>query len=257
MKKLILISGMVLLVTGVWMLTSSAARNDHQPPYTPAGIQVVSKSGNPFISVEDIKNLIARNVDATGDNQGAPAPLQAYQEIVDNNAFVDQAHVYRSINGEIRIDATLRDPLMRIINRQNESYYIDVKGYMFPLSDRHTARVMLVTGAINTSYSPGTTVRREKEQEMGVLSGLYALASHIHNDPFWKAFIDHIVVLPTGKFELIPKNGAHIIEFGHADRIEEKFRNLRVFYQRGLTQIGWNHYGRVNVEFRHQVVCSQ
>ncbi len=256
MKKLNLISGMLLLVTGVWMLTSSAARNDHQPPYKSAGIQVVSKSGNPFICVEDISNLIARNVDATGDSQGSPAPLQTYQDIVDSNAFIDQAHVYRSINGEIRIEATLRDPLMRVINKQNESYYIDLKGTMFPLSDRHTARVMLVTGDINTAYSPGAHVRQEGDHEMEIMRDLYTLATHIYHDPFWNAFIDHIVVLPAGKFELIPKNGAHTIEFGYADRIEEKFRNLHVFYQRGLTQIGWDHYRRVNVEFRRQVVCS-
>ncbi len=261
-KKLLYILLSLALAAGLAVLLGFAASNNLQTPCHRFEIEVISRSGNHFIRAENIRQLATGKLDTLEGKVVGPELLGKLHGIVNNIPYVDKASVYRTINGELKAEATLRDPLLRIINSNNQSYYIDTQGTMFPLSDEYTARVMLATGRITTDYSPGFNVLPSKETKEAspgteTLYDLVRLATFIAGDDFWNAFIDHIVVLPNGKFELTPKNGVHIIEFGEATNIEKKFGKLRKFYANGLSRTGWYHYNRVNVEFNQQVICSR
>ena len=84
---------------------------------------------------------------------------------------------------------------------------------------------------------------------------MFRLASYIARDELWKAQIQQIYVTPSGEFELIPRIGSHIIEFGRADEIEEKFSKLQLLYLQGFNNLGWNLYSRINLKYNNQVVC--
>jgi len=61
----------------------------------------------------------------------------------------------------------------------------------------------------------------------------------------------------ANEFELIPRVGAHLILFGSIDNYERKFRNLKIFYEQGLNNIGWNKYEKINLKFDNQIVCTK
>ncbi len=261
-KKLLYLLLSLALVAGLAVLLGFTTSNNLQTPCHRFEIEVTSRSGNYFIRPELIRQLATEKLATLEGIKVGPELLGKLHGIVNDIPYVYKANVYRTINGELKAEVTLRDPLLRIINSNNQSYYIDTQGTMFPLADEYTARVMLATGRITAAYSPGYNVLPSKEDEeksqgKEVLYDLYKLATFINNDDFWNAFIDHIVVLPNGKLELTPKNGVHIIEFGEATDIENKFGKLRKFYANGLSRVGWYYYNRVNVEFNQQIICSR
>jgi cell division protein FtsQ len=60
-----------------------------------------------------------------------------------------------------------------------------------------------------------------------------------------------------GEFELIPRVGAHIIEFGKAEDIEEKFEKLWILYNEGFYNTGWNQYDKISLKYKNQAVCTK
>ncbi len=260
-RNIIYISLYTLLPAGLIVLMSFAVDRNLQKECSSLHVTVNSRSGNHFIRSESIRENITTSVDSLEGHPPDPHTMQQLRSIVHNIPWVEQANIYRTINGEVKVSATLRDPLFRVINRQNNSFYVDKDGVMFPLSEEHTARVMLATGYINMDYSPGFAIQRGEQEELSekvyTMRKLYNVARFIHDDPFWEAFIDHIHITRNGSLELTPKNGAHIIEFGSPDNLEEKFRKLRLFYRRGLPEVGWHYYSRVNVKFNKQIVCTK
>lgn len=255
-KKALYIVFYVITAGSLIFLAGFAADRSLVMPCTDPHVSMVSRSGNYFINTDSVEQMLTRHLKAIDGAIINPDRLRRIHAIVNNIPYVEHATVFRANTGMLGVDIVLRDPIIRVINRNNESFYIDQNGYLFPLSETHTARVMLATGHINVSYAPDVNIGDHDHEEHPLYS-LYQLAAYINGDQFWKAFIDHIYVMPDGKFELIPKNGAHIIEFGSARQIEDKFSKLIQFYLHGLPEKGWHYYKRINLEYRNQIICSK
>lgn len=90
---------------------------------------------------------------------------------------------------------------------------------------------------------------------------LINFVKYIEEDSFWRAEIVQIVAstMSSGELqlELIPRSGSHRIRFGTADRVEEKFEQLSAFYNRGLTNIGWEEFKTISVQYKGQIVCTK
>ncbi len=248
-----------LILVGMVCLIGFSARHQHHKPCSNVNINIRSNSGNFFIHNAEIRNSIIGQFDSLENRTLSPNIMSELHEFISNNPYVSKANVYRTVHGKIGIDIILRDPIIRIVNSRNQSFYIDRDGYMFPLSDQHTARVMIATGHIAAPFIPGfhVTDTIAGGQTDKHLSGLFDLAGFIDSESFWKAFIDHIYVTADGKYELTPRNAAHTIQFGNANQIEHKFRKLKLFYIGNLAQRGWHYYRRINLEFNNQVICSK
>ncbi len=251
---------LVLLASAMALLLGAAREQNASTLCTRFDISTNSRSGNQFVRPETIRQILYQRLDTLEGKPVSRGLLKTIKKTLESVPYVERAHVYRTIDGSLRASITQRDPMMRIINNRNESFYVDTGGRLFPLSDEHTARVIIATGHIPLDYAAGACLIDRGSQvhpgEARAMAALYEVSAFIAGDPFWKAFIDQIVVLPNGKFELIPKNGIHTIEFGDAQQMEEKFAKLRLFYRHGLSKVGWQHYKRVNVEFNQQIVCS-
>ncbi|MBN2763484.1 MAG: hypothetical protein JXR41_10365, partial [Bacteroidales bacterium] len=120
---------------------------------------------------------------------------------------------------------------------------------------------LIVNGHIREPFNTGRT-RNIWDSEYDSLStrqrciyDVFKLARYIEQDEFWRAQIQQIYVTASGEFELIPRVGSHVIEFGRADAMEEKLYKLKLLYLQGFNKIGWNHYSRINLEYDNQIVC--
>ncbi len=250
----------ILTLSGLIALFSFAASHgagfsEHSPD-----IRLTSRNGNYFIDYTSIESIIYENTRIREGKAINKKTLEGLNNILCNMPHTEHVKTYRTISGRLGVEVSLRNPVIRVINN-NESFYIDENGYMFPLSELHTARVLIATGNIPAIYSAGRNILKPNtdgdDTDATDLAGLFAVASFIHNDEFWRAFIDQIYVLPNGKFELIPKNGYHTIEFGNPELIDEKFRKLKVFYVYGLSRKGWHYYNKINLEYNNQIICSK
>ena len=97
------------------------------------------------------------------------------------------------------------------------------------------------------------------------------MANAIMGNDLWKNMIEQINVLPDHSIELVPRVGNHIVYLGCMpqtkyiekrkelinDFVERKFTRLVKFYKYGLSQVGWNKYPYINLEFDNQIICKK
>ena len=67
--------------------------------------------------------------------------ISLLENIINNNPFVSHTEVFSTIDGKLNIEVIPRNPIVRIINYFNESFYIDDQGVFMPLSEKYSASV--------------------------------------------------------------------------------------------------------------------
>jgi len=165
------------------------------------------------------------------------------------NKLISRAQVFTDMNGVVNVNIKQREPILRIIKPDGSGFYIDKNGLKMPISERFTARVMIANGNIFESYSSKDSI------QSFVCKELYKIATYVDKDAFWKAQIEQIFVTAESSIVLIPKVGDHVIILGDAQDMEEKFSKLMLFYNEGLSKVGWNKYKSINLSYKGQIVC--
>jgi cell division protein FtsQ len=215
-----------------------------------------------FIQSEDVINLLkTMEVKMWGypiDN----IPAGTVEEIVKNNMpMVAEAEAWPTIDGNFNIKINHRNPIARVVNKMGQSYYLSEDGYILPMSANHTSRVLVVSGDIYFKHSLHTKITVDsvvnvQGKENTMLDDVLKMATYIYQDSLLSRQIDHMYVTKS-EFELIPKVGTHVIEFGSVDGMLNKFLKLKVIYYKGFSNLGWNKYSRVNLKYKNQVVCTK
>ncbi len=250
----------LLVTASIFLLLGLAIEANKARVSNSFTVNVDHSCGNFFVEAEQIKNDVFANFDTLTRQKLSNINLSKIENFITGMIYVKTAEVYTTIDGKIKADVIQRKPLARIINKHGHSFYIDTDGRLMPLSRDFTARVIIVTGKTDLKYTPLVDLTETpgddiNKQDAKLLKDIYKLVKYIDSHPLWGVYIDQIAVTSTGDFELIPKSGSHVIEFGSTKRMEQKFNKLLVFYDHGLTKIGWNKYSRIKLKYRNQVVC--
>lgn len=215
-----------------------------------------------LITRNDIDSLIRSGAGQVKGKALWQLDIEKIEKPIRTQSYVEDANVYVTNDGEIVVDVLQRQPVLRIITRNNTSFYIDGHGQILPLNPNFPARVLVASGNISDScirHAPKAfdSLLSDSTASGGSLSSLFRMAIFISNNPFFRSQISQIFVNEKSEIELIPAVGNHVILFGKAEDIGEKFSKLFVFYKHGLNQVGWNKYDIINIKYKNQVVCSK
>jgi cell division protein FtsQ len=174
---------------------------------------------------------------------------------------VRSVEAYKTADGTLHVDVCQRSPVLRVINRYGESFYLDENGQALRHNSRYSVHVLVANGYINRRMTDGKSFNvLETQAEDGkrdVLRELFDLAVWIEGDKFWKAQIKQLYVNADGDIELTPLVGAQIINFGEGNRIAEKFSMLKSLYRNGFNVKGWNTYDVINLKYEGQIICTK
>lgn len=204
-----------------------------------------------FIDENDIMNMITEN----GNKKliGTPFSQLNLKEIevnVSQHKFVQNAEVYKDLQGTLVVNVEQSVPIARVVQTDGPDAYISDRGHVLPVSEKFTARVIVVGG----EYTP-ELVKKDLPLDSASFK-IFDLLQYIEKDKFWKTQIAQLDIDKTGDITLYPQVGKQIIEFGKAEDVHEKFNKLNIFYKQILPQKGWNAYERVNLKFKNQIVCE-
>jgi cell division protein FtsQ len=242
-KRIAIRSVYILLILGVLVLLGFVGESNQSQPCKGFHVNIASNGGVRFIDSASVVRKVYSTINPIEGKSLKTISLSRIEELINAMYFVEKSRVYRTLDGLVVADITQRVPIARVINALNETYYIDDKGKLMKPSNAYSARVIVVSGNINTRYSPSVDISElEYEKELGsqerLLVEVNRLIGYIDNDAFLRVWIDQIYVNRHGEFELVPRNGVHTIEFGKADDMEAKFVKLLKFYKHGLTHVG-------------------
>lgn len=209
------------------------------------------KSGNNLITEEDVLMTIERSF-------GIPLPsmyikdfdITRLEKVLRNEPFILNGDVFIDANNIVSIEITQREPILRIIDNNNQQYYLDINGKKMPLSENYTARVPIASGNIN----PYRVKHMMDPEAKSTLKNLLDFAVRMQNDEFLAALIDQIYVTNQGEWRMAPKLGKHKIAFGRYTMVDDKLKRLKVFYEEAIPYAGWKKYKEVDLRYKGQVV---
>ncbi len=224
-----------------------------------------------FLTEDDVLSYLREAGGAIVGSRLADINLEKLEAAVNSKPYVLNSKVYMSLKGVLRIEITQRTPIARVqpdVRLQNiedidgSSYYITADGGLMPLTPGKTARVVFVNGNIRNLYNENIKLDVDSayvaQDTLGFFTTLYSIydvASYIDQDKFLKAQIQQIFVNEKGELILIPEVGKHIVIFGDGKQITQKFKRLKIFYEKAAFIKGWS-YDTVNVKYNNQIICS-
>ncbi|MEM6263006.1 MAG: hypothetical protein AAGI38_10895 [Bacteroidota bacterium] len=239
-----------LLVAG-GVLVLLALANGYQESIVCKDISVTIHEGsdNAFLDMNQVKQIIGldHGRDIIGERMSG-IELFKLEEALKRNPYIEQAEVYKNLQGVLYVDVTLRKPVARVMSKRGSTFYVDAEGRKMPVTRQHVANLPLVRGYIAEKLTPVDTLKYRN------LASVLPILRHLERDEFWAAQVAEIRIHKGGEVTLYPRIGRMKMEFGQPDRVEEKFQNLRLFYAQVVDEIGWKKYRSVNVKYRGQVV---
>lgn len=214
-----------------------------------------------FIDAEALKQQViqgAGNLIGTPMNQ---VDETAIEQRLRDIPCVATADVYHTMDGILHINATQREPIVRVINADGSGFYIDRDGWTMPLDPDYAAHVLVVTGQLDEPFAHCAPVNvaqgNDSLAQHTHSRAIHALARTLARDPLWNALFVQAVVDADGNFTLIPNVGMMRVRIGDGQHLNERLAKLKLFYEQGIPQADWRRYSSVDLRFDDQVVCTK
>jgi len=220
-------------------------------------IEVSDSADLKFVTAEMVRDMLE---ESAFELQGYPVMeinTRELETLLLRNEYVKEAEVFVNVEGDLKIELNQRKALMRIMPREGNGMYVDEEGFVMSLSETYAPLILPVTGYVELETretDDGLKVDVESGEEMAALMDF---AAFVQQDPFWSTQIVQVYKGKKGDYEIIPRVGAHQIVVGELANFEEKLRNLKLLYEQGLEQYGWNTYNKINLKYSDQIICTK
>jgi cell division protein FtsQ len=253
----------IALVTYILVALSFVGNRSNMVTCSSINIEIADSLNNSFVTKSDVLKTIQKH---NSNLIGIPIRMINTYEIekqIANIQAVKNVDAFTTSDGKLNIRVNQRTPMVRIINRNGQSYYIDLEGQTLPLSRNYTSHVLVINGNITEPFEIGPNIKvmnwadKEINEQSPLICQLYDFAKFLHNDRFWKAQISQVYVASQNNIELIPRVGPHVVILGSLTDYETKLAKLKLFYQKALPDEGWNKYKTINLKYRNQIVCTK
>jgi cell division protein FtsQ len=214
-------------------------------------VKIVNSEENHFLDESDVTSLMQLNMQRVRGAKPDEVNLKAIEKKILKDPFIKDAELYTDLKGNLIVGVELRRPIARIVRNDGPDGYIAEDGTIMPVSDKFTARVILVSGP----YVRKLLQQRNLNQNDEGARLLY-LINQIRDDEFWNAQITQLDIDSKGRITMLPQVGDERIEFGKAENEEVKLNKLKTFYKDVLPKTGWNKFKRINLEYEGQIVAE-
>lgn len=191
-----------------------------------------------FITKKDVDNLLIVKSQPYRNKAKDSLVLNDLERILNQNPMIAKAEVFQTLNRNLGIRITQREPLGRVLGA--ESYYIDKQGSKMPLSHNFSARVPMVTGVDSTD-----------------LGDVFQLLQQINQDEFLTKTITSIHKNEEKDFVFSLRETPLKVNFGGMEELDKKLMNFKAFYKKAYQDELLNKYSTVNLKFTNQVVCTK
>jgi len=245
---------LAILIAGTLVLCISSRKQDAQKVCT--NMRVYFKDDFNFVTEGDIKTWLESGFGHYVGQKLDSMDLCGMEVFLDGKTAIRKSEVYTTPDGAINIIITQREPVLRF-QKKDIGFYVDERGYVFPLQKRYEARVPLVSGNIPVSCGPGYKGELKNAREAAWMRSIIALMDYISNSRRWSGYSERLTVEENGDIVLKALEGKEKIIIGSPDRIEEKFEFLGKYYDVIRPSKPDGYYATVNLKYRGQIVCRR
>ena len=254
-KRLFVASDILIAIYLLLAFVSFDKKGDPKALCSKVNIDIADNAAGGFLDAKVIKERLQKTGFYPIGRQLKDVDTRGIEEMLRRSPFVKTAECYKTEGGYVYISVTQRMPVIRIKADNGDDYYVDDHDCIMPRSS-YTSDLIIATGYINRWYA---------------INYISPLGKAIMQNDVWKNLIEQINITPNLGVELVPRIGDHIVYIGQLPEITDKSKHdkdiaqfvgkkmtrLEKFYKYGLSQVGWNKYSYVNIEFDNQIICKR
>lgn len=227
-----------LILGSITVLLGFASIDNAEKRITAIEIHIEGAEGTEFLTPLRVR----QHLDTYGPIIGLfekKIPLYEIYEHIMLIPSVQSANIYPTLDGELQLILTQRNPKARVHSELESDYYIDEQDKYMYLDEQYTARVPIIHANSYEDALKGT-----------------AFIDATDGDAFWSALIDQIIVDKKGELELVPRIGSRVL-LGLEQDPDVQRRNLITFYRAQIKSGNLKNYSRIDLSYKDQVIAKR
>jgi cell division protein FtsQ len=241
----------IALSVGVLTLLVAAIETRNAKPCSDLKIVITGPKDALFVDQKDVKKmLMAINGDHIIGRPLKDFDLRRMEDSLESDPWISNAELFFDNNRVLQVKVKEKEPVARVFTVTGNSFYIDTSLFRLPLNNKFTPRLPVFTGFPSDR-------KKWKGKDSLLISQVRDISLFLKDDPFWMAQIDQVDIDAERNFQMVPKVGKHMVQFGDGKEVEQKFRKLFIFYRDVISKTGWSRYAAVNVGYKGQVVATR
>ncbi|MBP7272856.1 MAG: hypothetical protein KA974_03395 [Saprospiraceae bacterium] len=252
-KNIRRIGAFVIALAVAMMVFAAVDRKKHmQADNLTITIKPLQNKDN-LVTPEELKLSLRELIGSEVDGQVLKnIDIARIENTLETDPFVENVDCFVDANNKLNITVMQRSPLLRIIDKNGQGYYLDKYGKKVPLSKHFASRMLVANGNISTYVSDSITNPQNK-----LILALFDLSNLIQQDNFLTTLTEQIFVTPKHEIMIIPKIGKQTILLGDANKLNDKLKKIKLFYQEAMPYVGWQEYAQINVKYNGQIVAKK
>lgn len=209
-------------------------------------------SGDNLVTMQDVVDDLVTVFGPADRLSVKEVDVKLMERVLLDNPFIKGVHVYVDARNILKVEATQREPMMRVLDLNAHHYYLDRAGVQIPVSPHYAAHVPVANGHIKALSESAVTI-----ESPDLWRSLYSIALEMHDDEFMHALIDQLYVNEKQEILMIPKMGAEQIMIGDSSELSDKIERLKIFYKEVIPYEGYQTYKQLDLRYADQVVCKK
>lgn len=206
-----------------------------------------------LITKKDIKAILNSHLPASFSQYTLQnLPLREIESLLEKESFIANAEIFTHVDGKIAVQIDQRTPIVRIINKNQNSFYLDQSGERMPFSPAYKKPMITASGHITATRNDSLNQAMTQN-----LANIYKVSRHIQQDSFLTALTGQLYVNKNHDIQLIPRMGEQTIILGEARNLHARFAKLKAFYRKVLPNEGWYTYDKITLKYEKQIVAKK
>ena len=255
MKKALRITLIALLAAAMVasLATVGAARKKGSPERKCSTLKIEFADAFNFVTEDDVKSYLGKHYGNVIGKTLDSLDLARIEKILDVQSAILKSEAYVTDDGALNISITQREPVIRFQDGTS-GFYIDDRGFIFPLQSNYTSHVPVIDGEIPLYYAGGYKGEPRDEKDRNWMEDVMNLTKYIRKHRQWSENIVQISVARNGDFLMVPRAGNEIFNIGEPRDIEKKFSRMEKYYQ--YIKPLEKDYTSVCVKYDKQIICK-
>jgi len=223
---------------------------------TCSGVDVVIEDEFKFVNKSDVETYLNQYYGSYIGQRIDSVNLNKIETMLDRQSAVLKSQAWTTKDGMLHISITQREPVVRF-QRGNDGFYIDDRGFIFPLQTNYTSLVPIIDGNIPLNIASGFKGEASSKKERQWIDDVLNMVSYMQKNKIWSDNIVQMNVDEDGNLVLIPRDGNERFIFGSPADAPEKFSRIQKYYSHIKPNKEENYYKTVNVKYNGQIICRQ
>ncbi len=225
---------MILIVAGflVWSFVGLDKKADDR---VCQGVELIVEDSLSLglVSKDEVSEILRSNKLSFEGRKLTDINMSSVERTLSKSPYIDTVMCSINAGGVMVLKVLPKIPALYVMPDGGMPYYLDRRGTEMPVGNL-TGNLCVATGKITKAFA-------HKQ--------LASIARCIQDSAFWRAQVQQIDVVSENDIRLYTRIADHYILLGDAHNLPDQLWRLRVFYAKGLSEIGWDKYESLNVAY--------